>query len=224
MRIFLDICQTMSIFAPYIRHAECMTGYNRTKIIKKEDMKKLLALVALLMAGAFSLSAQTADTVADEYVTTPWEARRVMVAHFENAEVEISDENVTPMDYTDEPFVTFEWVRRGGAFEVGQSHKRKPGKKEVTHIVIHPSGTDNAFPMIRVGEEGTFPEVTIHIKKSYLFIELKGEDVARHYFYNIDTHVLSLSDEKSFQGRVVPADADRSWSEIVGEQLSPKAE
>lgn len=181
-------------------------------------MKKFLSLIALLMTGALSLMAQ------DEYTTTPWEARRVMVAHFENFETEISAETVKPMDYTDEPFVTFEWVRRGGTFEVGQSHMRKPGKKEITHIVIHPSGTDNAYPMIRVGEEGSFPEVTIHIKKSYLFIELKDEDVARHYFYNIDTHVLSRSDEKAFKTSTPPADANRTWEEIVSEQQSPKAE
>lgn len=164
---------------------------------------------------------------ANLYRTDPWDTRHTMVAHSEFHEVEITPDLVTPYNVktSQSQHVTFEWCKaEGNNFKVGLSHLKQPGKSELKHVVIRQNGSDLAFPMIKIGGEDPLPEVTIHIKDNYLWLELKTLAGKKYYyFYNVDTHVLARSNSNAYQNRVAPADADKTWRQIVSAQLSPKA-
>lgn len=159
---------------------------------------------------------------APEFIATPWNKRRVMIAHFDYNELEVSRDLVTPYDLHASN-VTYEWCKAvGDGFRVGLSHYRQPGQEEVKSIVICKNGTTQAYPMICIGDGEPLPEVTIHIRGHYLWFELKSASKTYYYFYNVNTHVPSHSTRNAYINRVAPNNAEHTWQQLVNEQLSPK--
>lgn len=159
---------------------------------------------------------------APEFIATPWDRRRVMIAHFEYNELEVSRELVAPYDLK-ASCVTYEWCKAvGDGFRVGLSHYRQAGQEEVKSIVINKNGTTQAYPMIRIGDGEPLPEVTIHVRGHYLWFELKSAAKTYYYFYNVNTHVPSHSTRNAYLNRIAPGNAEHTWQQLVNEQLSPK--
>jgi len=158
-------------------------------------------------------------------VVYPWTERIELMANFENNEIEILGDKIVPYNLLKQnPMLTFEWCKAEGRdFWVGLSHLQDAKEGEIKHIVIRKKDSDLAFPMIKINPDHR-PEVTIHIQGDYLWFELKSDTGKTNYFfYNVFTHVLKRSTRNAYVNRTAPDDADKLWSQILTEQLSPKA-